>query len=179
MVLKNLYQRLARVASSLPIRNMTIDEVLRVFEERDAQHLSGRLRLPQETSNVSEYFDAMGVRFIADPDDGIKYGILLDGRVPQTLSGEGASPVAIYGGYFQMPPQDIFLDDYCLAFSNRAELRQVVPKLRTTKVYDIQDILPYVLTATLGDGTKIEARAVEAIGKRGLTTKDSYTLSVK
>ena|SRR3989338_7568786 len=131
MVLRNLYQRLAKVASSLSIRNnaspdhtethventprqidaktpMTIDDVLGVFEQRGAQHLSGRVRLPQEASDVPEYFDAMGVKFIADPDDGIKYGILLDGRVPQTLSGEGASPVAIYGGYFQMPPKAYF-----------------------------------------------------------------------
>ena len=65
-----------------------------------------------------------------------------------------------------------------MVFNNSVELGRVVSKLRATRVYDLQGILPHVLTATLGDGTKIEARAVDAIGQRGLTTKDSYTLSV-
>ena len=41
------------------------------------------------------------------------------------------------------------------------------------------DVLEVNYVSMLADGKKIEARAVETIGQRGLTIKDGYTLSVR
>ena len=129
-------------------------------------------------ANVAGYFKSLGITLVDATDGEIKYEILLEGRPPQRLIQAGVSPIAIYAGYLHIPPRGIFLDDYALAFNKLDELKRCVPGFKMTRAYDVKGVFPHTLTAKLDDGTKIEAKAVNPIGTRGLTTQDNYNLAM-